>query len=153
MNRKNLKLLADFLAESPIEPHSFDMSTYHEDYILPLRVLEDTQLYGVNYCGSAGCAIGWAPAVPGIDEPLPHEYFNAYSLRVFDLDSAKTPEWLWMFYGTWNKIDNTARGAAARIYALLDNPSIVENVTRRRAVVVLPRTTKSYDKYLLPLLD
>ena len=154
MNRDNLKLLADFLAKSPIEPDSFDMGMYHGMFDEPLEVSENVTTSGINYCGSAGCAIGWAPAVPGMPKPNLKENFNQYSCRIFGLSGTSSPEWIWLFSGDWSSIDNTARGAAGRIYALLENRDVLDSIEQHGFFdTTLPDTAELYAKYLPPLLN
>jgi hypothetical protein len=119
MNIVNLKLLADFLAVSPIKPSSFNMTVFNEEHLHPLASFEVSRDVGVNFCGTPACAVGWAPSVPGLPEPTDSESYNRYSKRIFDL-YGKINEWLWMFSSAWSMIDDTPHGAAARIYALID---------------------------------
>jgi hypothetical protein len=150
MNRENLKLLADFLAKSPIEPDSFNMSSFHGDLCSPYMVESAALLTGVNYCGSAGCAVGWAPSVEELPSPIEEESFNEYSCRIFEIKHTKVREWVWMFSGDWALLDNTAKGAAARIYALLDDRSVLDGITPIGFYeFILPKDTSSYSSYLV----
>lgn len=114
MNRKNLELLADYLNELPYSYGHFNMLTYNLD--------ADEQPSGItgNHCGTAACAIGHAVYIKEIPRPLRGESWSFYSERIFGLDSY-SPEWGWCFDARWSQIDNTPKGAATRIRALLND--------------------------------
>ena len=134
MNRKNLKLLSDFLLSDPVETKGrFGMADFS-------RFAAPQQIAKVGHaCGTAGCAVGWAPTVPGL-KPDDGEEWWSYSDRIFALPSAP---WDWCFSGSWATLDDTATGAGARIAALLDNTDVQYLVHSEEAVA-------SYQKYLLP---
>lgn len=109
MNRENLQKLATFLAYGTApEGVQFDMSSYS-----PFNDRYERQLS----CGTAGCAVGWAPFA-GI-EKLPHESFADYCDR--QLVEKLADGWNWCFSGYWAHYDNTPLGAAKRIQYFLDN--------------------------------
>ena len=122
MNRENLKILSDGLLGiiPPIDDISnvkFDMESYTEihkaNYPLHFRNPE----IKMKTCGSAGCAIGWAPFF-GIEKHL-NEDWTDFSERVFGLDnSSKT--WDYLFAGDWMDVDNTREGAGLRIKYVLE---------------------------------
>lgn len=130
--RVNLARLATYLEKLPADYEQFEMSSFVEDAD-PVKV----QNYVVNNgsvasCGTAACAVGHGPAA--------HMFFNSkellllqgetpwnigeawmnYARRVFDTN---TLTFEWMFGGCWasvpddsvDPVDNTVRGAAARI--------------------------------------
>lgn len=127
MNRENLTKLAAYLESLPADYQHFDMGVFYhrDDYDTikaELEYAEDPT--AVTHCGTAACALGHGPAAGiaptrvtgtvGID-------WSAYGLKFIDQDDTATYEFL--FSGHWDQIDNTLRGAAARIrYVLDDNP-------------------------------
>ena len=121
--------LADFLVGVPQE--KFNMAEYRMD-------AEGDTIYwrNENDCGTSGCALGWAPHVPGL-EPVESDFdadtrwgdclrFKRYCKRVFGLveDGHSCNHWEWCFSGRWAAYDNTPIGAARRIrfYVLRDLP-------------------------------
>ena len=135
---KNLTTLAQFL-ERRIKPPTFNMGSYIKigqgfDVEFPttmkealaeiavrldIKKVNEATLY--NYCGTAACAVGHGP-LAGI--PIKkNEDFAEYSSRVFidDIDSDDHAlAWQFLFASSWVNIDNTPKGAAARIWLLLD---------------------------------
>jgi len=115
--RQNLLKLADYLSkfQETIE-RRFDMSSFDRS-----RSPHSTQ----PVCGSVGCAIGHGPyaGIPKLDG----ESWIVYWQRVFmspehfDCSDDGTDPWSWCFSEEWASIDNTAAGAAKRIYWLLDH--------------------------------
>ena len=102
-HRDNLLTLAQFLENNRVICQNFDMSNF------------------VEPCGSAACAMGWAPVALGhYSRPpgLPPTEFCLLSTDYFDLDDS-SPEWDWLFSGEWAAVDNTPEGAAWRIRYLL----------------------------------
>lgn len=113
----NFKALADYL-DTGITEYGFDMGVWME----------------VTDCGTVACAGGHAPFVLGFkhrfngDEIevdgygkdwgcfLQHHFSSGFFSNNFS----------WVFDGVWYEVDNTARGAAARIYYMLEN-GIPEN--------------------------
>lgn len=128
MNRENLTKLANFLMTLPDDQPDFDMKNFYSGDGVTAYVKEPH-----IPCGSTACAVGWGPAA-GI--PLDPKYLTddrvepvdwwAYYQEVFGLSQRHTyDEWEWCFSGEWGwgGVDNTPRGAAARIlYMLDDNP-------------------------------
>jgi len=127
--RNNLAVLRDFLLTKNVR---FDMCCYrtkigyNPDGKIELSMPE---LEGdPQNCGTAGCALGWAPFVIPL---LPSEYslnnfdqlysveYVDYSERVFGVHGGTTA-WDWMFSGFWQHLDNTRQGAAFRIQQILD---------------------------------
>lgn len=111
MNRKNLKLLADYLWNLPEGYEHFDMYFFHTG--------ADTPSDAHISCGTAACALGHSPYVQGLPGPLEGERWFQYSGRIFDLNSGFLKGWDWCFSSDWAEIDNTPKGAAKRIYYLL----------------------------------
>lgn len=112
----NLEKLADFLEHNPEVHRRFNMENFISDE---------------PHCGSAGCALGWAPVALGHWNDLPAfniqggldnigvTRFTDFSDRYFGTHCS-TPFWDWMFSGEWGRIDNTPEGAARRIHLLLE---------------------------------
>lgn len=106
MNRENLKKLADHLWGLPESYKGFGMTKYHSS----AKVAS-----GKHRCGSVACAVGHGPQA-GI-APLWGEIWHHYAARVFTEDAR---ERLWCFSGVWDSCDDTPRGAAQRIYYMLE---------------------------------
>ena len=75
----------------------------------------------INQCGYSACAIGWTPSIAGMPEPDKRESWREYGIRVYRLR--------WKGFGccfdeAWASIDNTPKGAAARMQYLLDNEDL-----------------------------
>jgi len=109
IHRGNLKKLADVLdlaVDGKVkEDVIFHMGQYCADY----------NYYGSD-CGTSGCAIGHGPFA-GIIKAK-DEGFAVYGHRCFIEHYSK--EWEWCFSSNWKYIDNSAKGAAKRIYMFLD---------------------------------
>lgn len=115
--RQNLLKLADYLSKFQAAPErQFDMSVFD-----PSRKAHSTQ----STCGSVGCAIGHGPYA-GIPKQCRESWIH-YWQRVFlppkhfDCFADETDPWAWCFSEDWVSMDNTAAGAAKRIYWLLDH--------------------------------
>lgn len=69
-------------------------------------------------CRSSACAIGFGPLLVGERKNCEFSHWEKYSDRVFG-QTAWSDLGFWMFASTWADVDNTPKGAAARIlYAL-----------------------------------
>lgn len=114
LHRNRLMKLANLLDMVPKK--SFDMRTYR------------TGSYGDHHvpCGTAGCAVGWAPSIMTerqLGSVLDHDgeiSFPKVSERHLgiNIDSFL---WSFLFSAYWSKVDNTAKGAAARIRYFLNH--------------------------------
>lgn len=126
--RRNLEKLADHL-EKRVDPSRFSMyryfSVHHEDAferkyasisITDEPALIPIEAYSDNVCGTVACAIGHGPAA-GI-EPLMGERWYTYAHRCF---GAGELLFRWLFESDWWAVDNTAKGAAARIRVVLES--------------------------------
>lgn len=116
MNRKNLRKLANYLLNLPEDYKHFHMGDYltlEGSYYSARRAKEI-----INYCGTAGCAIGHAPLIKGLEAG--NEYWSEYTSRVFGVDEFKDARWRWAFHPDWSAVDNTPQGAALRILYMLD---------------------------------
>ena len=107
--RANLVKLARFLYTEPIDRRHFDMSIYSES--------DNDVACDNRECGTAGCAIGWAP-VAGI-APLENEEWSDFSDRTLIIGWTDADAWSWCFCMDWLGTDNTPHGAAKRIIWLL----------------------------------
>ena len=113
IHKKRLRKLARYLL-TQVPQEKFDMLIY--------RIGDhDTG----HICGTAGCALGWSPAIMGREE------FLGFTDRDGDIDYLRIAEsyfgikydsrvWNYIFSGNWAYVDNTPQGAAARILYLLD---------------------------------
>lgn len=113
MNKENLLKLADFLEKLPETEH-FGMEYYTlEPSISPSSI--------VHSCGTASCAVGWSPIALGLSyKDTQGLGWSRLSRKYLINRCSHEHEWGWCFSSWWYEIDNTAKGAAARIKALLD---------------------------------
>lgn len=121
MNRKNLAKLATYLESLPDDYEAFDMSSFFDSTDHEAEISYALHNGGVHNCGTSACAVGHGPAAGFLLNPDEIGWFgprwSEYSARVFTYPH--TPEWDWMFSGAWCEVDNTIKGAAARIRYLL----------------------------------
>jgi len=147
MNRDNLAKLATYLESLPADYAAFGMMSYftearteyaghsswdeieaHDRKWLESEVKYARENGGVGQCGAVACAVGHGPSA-GIlfdsddlfyasGKPSWDNYTQA---KFVDVDSQ---EFAWLFSGSWWRVDNTPRGAAARIRYLLDGKEI-----------------------------
>lgn len=73
----------------------------------------------LNYCGTAGCAVGFAPYA-GIPKNQGEDW-DRYSKRCLVAPYEELRTWTWCFDGQWAEIDNTPLGAALRIEWMLEH--------------------------------
>lgn len=134
--RNNLKILRDYLKYN-VAQTNFNMSWYR-------KTNEDlpTEFWSKNKCGTAGCALGWAPFAEGLEPIEAHfifaesseseerSYLNwtayaEYHFPAIGMDvspKGKVNEFFnWLFSASWFKTDNSIEGAVARIDYLLEN--------------------------------
>lgn len=123
---KNLAKLADYLETLPNDLETFDMGDFY------VRDDEDTIEYittGETHCGTPACALGHGPAAGIImssenletyKSVLYNSAWRSYLNNFVEGHFLSTPA-EWLFAGAWVAIDNTPHGAAARIWAYLDN--------------------------------
>lgn len=111
--RENLLALAEYL-DTGITEYAFDMRSYFQP---------DPD------CGTVACALGHAPYVLGHSVNITGTSvrvgsgrlnWEMYSYSVFGIRHG-SDEWDWCFHGFWVRSDNTPRGAAARIYYMLEH--------------------------------
>jgi hypothetical protein len=129
-HRKNLKQLANYLWSLPDNYNHFDMRDYFarhrpKDGFLARMTFSAGEASGldVTTCNTVACALGhsFAAGLPYNNESFWGNYcgnvfgFSLYS-RIYD----------WCFSSAWFGIDNTPKGAAKRIYYLLENETVPE---------------------------
>lgn len=102
--KQNLLKLVKYL-EQPKLDAKFNMVCYGDETITTSS----------TDCGSVGCAVGHGPYA-GIRKFKSEDWYQ-YSRRVFGLNYN---EWIWCFDDLWIYLDNTPKGAAARIRLLLE---------------------------------
>lgn len=129
----NLDKLATYLEALPVDWKHFDMNVFFEggyneenpDAPGETEYVEDPSL--INHCGTVACALGHGPAA-GI-APSQNAKGN------FGIDWSEYTEQFvpdgsvydrFLFSGVWRNIDNTHRGAAARMRYLLDRGAVPE---------------------------
>lgn len=120
MNRENMLLLAEYL-ETSVKVRHFNMA-----------VFRNSQFFSVNECGTSGCALGWAPLVPGL-EAIDSDFYcydgtgvkvrgslswDEYGARIFELDDDDDMDssiWAFLFSEDWQTRDNSPVGAGQRL--------------------------------------
>ena len=113
--------LADYLYNLPANYSHFEMSTfYYGDG--PEGLSSPIVLASPRSCNTVACAVGHAPAA-GIDCTR----FANYQELVNWLTANNQEVFDWLFGGDWALVDNTHRGAAARIYFALEQGVPVES--------------------------
>ncbi|OZB41027.1 MAG: hypothetical protein B7X50_07970 [Alishewanella sp. 34-51-39] len=128
--RKNLTTLRDALLANELP---FEMETYCRfeskvavGQVITLDLLDDLRkARGKEDCGTAACAVGWAPLFIEPDEEFLAGYknkdrfsYNHYSEKY--LLPTDNDWWDWCFSGGWSSVDNSRLGAAYRISVLLE---------------------------------
>jgi len=134
----NLRKLAEHLLAFAPDYPDFAMDLFTRDERDLVRGYGHAPAYKAE-CGTAACAVGHGPIVGFA--PLPDERWTDYSHRVFvgkcvngddDIFGYQGKAWEWCFGGAWSNVDNTAHGAAYRIFWLLDNRDIPEDAEEQR---------------------
>ena len=114
----NLLILANYLAALPENYEHFDMGVFittDESEPVPSMVTEDV----LHRCGTVACAVGHGPAA-GI-APKQGQYWWGYLTNFTggEENSFDDNIYLQLFDDDWSIVDNTTKGAAARIYHFL----------------------------------
>lgn len=152
--RVNLDKLATYLEKLPLRYKHFDMTDYIGAPDTPNIIFIDYAQHNGGLekqpCGTVACAIGHGPAA-GVymSKALATDRsgwdmspdWSTYSLRKF---APLGPEWDWMFDNNWSPVDNSHRGAAARIRFLLAGNSVPEDFKDTGA---LKRHVKLYKEF------
>lgn len=119
MNKDNLILLRNFLETNKQARNHFDMRYYRRNSN------GMTDFISIKYCGTVGCALGWAPFVKGL-EVVKSDFseweftvdFEKYADRVFDLYDNET--WNYLFNAEWKGTQPTADHFIARVDMILN---------------------------------
>ena len=126
--RANLDKLATYLEHLPVDWKHFDMEVFfdgghHGDAPGETEYVVDPSL--IDHCGTVACALGHGPAA-GI-------VLSKDAIGPFGIDWSEYTEQFvpdnsvydrFLFSGVWTSIDNTHRGAAARMRYLLDRGAV-----------------------------
>lgn len=107
--RANLERLATYLEQLSEGDGGVEFGM--QDYVMDSEVDDESAEYLTN-CGSGGCAVGHAPYA-GITK-RPEECWPSYERRAFGYEARD-----WCFHSSWQNVDNTPQGAAARIRVAL----------------------------------
>lgn len=111
-NNQNLTLLADYLYRENLDG-KFSM---WGDLSLTTNTAPSDDIWGRHPIGH--CArIGGLPSFPGL-QARDGEPFNDYYSRTLIRPQSFRARWHWCFSPEWEKVDNTARGCAQRIFVL-----------------------------------
>ena len=134
--KDNFEQAIKILESTPQE--EFSMLQYRRS---SLTNLHDVPFYSQDNCGTIGCALGTI-AAKGTGNLMPNHYdtrdykrlgvaleWNKYCSRVFDmaLYDKKDYAWHFLFSHIWTEVDDSPRGAAARIRYYLDNEDKIES--------------------------
>ena len=120
VHKERLRKLAEYLL-TQVPEEQFDM-----------RLFRDGD-HDQHICGTAGCALGWSPAIMA---PSTHrkylrsveegesvnKVYAVISEEYFGIDTFHPSKiWDYLFSSFWSDTDNTPQGAGARILYLLDH--------------------------------
>lgn len=120
--RENLLKLARYLWDLPEDYKHFDMKDFFRVGGDTYNTLEANPLL-LNECGAVACAVGHGPAAGVVcnDESHLCGKWRAYGRLSFGL-SMNMKSWDWCFSSNWWEFDNTPKGAAKRIFYMLEQP-------------------------------
>lgn len=132
MNIDLLKRLAIYLNNLPDDYDHFDMRQYYgyDVFMTPAHATPPSA------CGTVACAIGHLPFVPDTVKPFQGEGWRDYAYRaLLDGERFRILKFEFMFSGYWDTIDNTAQGAAKRIWAIATGQiELVDMVVSKESV-------------------
>ena len=143
--RKNLTKLAAHLESLPRNYNHFDMADFmwdeygevsDEQYV---NYAKNTGKVTIRNCGAVACALGHGPGA-GIPfrrcdlKKIGDGYLLDWPKYADQFAIQYSPNWDWMFSEWWTFIDNTHRGAAARIRFLLAGREIPGNYVENNNV-------------------
>lgn len=158
--RENLEKLRDFLIANDVKFHMVEyrvgMIDEETGEYSDADMTQDELSRPPNECGTAGCAIGWAPfVIPAEEDEFIHQenyddpnkpikilIYGPYTRRVFRMINLH-PGFEWMFDGVWALYDDTRLGAAFRIDKYL---STVKNKVDARKLELWADKIKSNDE-------
>lgn len=136
MKIKNIRKLAKFLKTIPQE--KFDMGYFRANRQGMCNFVSE------NKCGTVGCALGWAPLVPGLGPK--REHFSSGTLKFleycYDMFEIDEEFFRYLFSESWGDFDNTPLGASNRIYNLC---KLVQKHGEYKIEVVVPDETGDED--------
>lgn len=129
MNKENLLKLSEFLMKNEVP---FTMAHFRTDidpayssgFCGSRGVTLDEIDAGVNQCGTAGCALGWAPfVIPPSQKVIADTQSGAYSIDIDDYQNETFGKLTHnqeqsVFGYDWKFIDNSREGAAFRLAQL-----------------------------------
>jgi hypothetical protein len=138
--RRNLAKLAQYLESLPEDYRHFDMSDFASHNGDCSEVVGDAMVALAtdpakffSNCGTVACALGHGPAAGvrmKLEEAQDHDW-DAYCERQFGIPAQRVnATWDFLFSSSWSFIDDTPRGAAARIRYYLDTDEVLP-VTRK----------------------
>lgn len=157
MNKANLAILRDFLLSNNLQ---FEMCDYRADENgLSLPFTKDQLEKGVKGCGTAGCALGWAPfviPVPTNILPKGDGYLNWVSMKAYCEEVFKIQHggslWTFLFSGDWSYSDNSRLGAAFRINDVITThtwfDTYIESEDGVDELGLMPEYIKARDEWL-----
>jgi hypothetical protein len=120
-HKENLLKLARYLWDLPEDYTHFDMEYYFAQGNSTANGVLSAYNDGYEGCGTVACALGHGPAAGiGNGDDLDGLTWDRYS-KVFFGARVYEPVWEWCFESRWAEEDNTPRGAAKRIFYMLEN--------------------------------
>lgn len=136
MKHDNLQKLTDWLKENE-DKIKFDMRDFRQKEIEGFKIGVTTDFLSIGECGTVGCALGWAPFVPGLEvaeqdfdySPLNTRLdFSKYAVRVLDVDD-NHPGGLWnfLFGPRWTLYNNTLKGFISRAEYAIQHKLVEED--------------------------
>lgn len=108
-----------------VEPKAFDMGCYRANGVRQMACDPP------SVCGTAGCFIGYGPALAGefhALSPTPDDCWEEYGYRII---GSSPNAWAWIADQAWKDKDNSPRGAAKRALWFLIN-GVPKDATRQR---------------------
>lgn len=165
IHEKRLLKLATYLDNS-VSQEQFDMGIYRSwDAAKKYKVKDKRHTSSKkvfndpNLCGTVGCALGYAPIATGI--------YPKYNFSLSLITIASSINWLkyaletlglnnypydFLFHQKWASIDNTPKGAAARIRFLVDNQDTLKSDATYHNIRIYSQLIYDvdYSKYLDP---
>lgn len=130
---QNLAILRDFLLSNDLP---FEMKDYRTIINNPWQIpfTKDQVDAGVEGCGTAGCALGWAPFVIPVEAQFlgaecdgsPYILMAEYCKDVFGIEHNGSDPFVFCFDSLWSRLDNSRLGAAYRINELITSGPMYE---------------------------
>jgi hypothetical protein len=117
--RANLRKLANFLRDFEREKAAFNMCYFINQVADSQQFVADPDYYYEEKCGTAACALGWAPYATGVAQ-CADDFWLLYGASVLGVECGGGA-FSWLFDSSWGNIDNSPEGAAWRIDYYLEN--------------------------------